>query len=392
MPEGTPPILACAGDDAVLARLDGELAFAGLAAQMHRLDVPVPANLASYRLVVIDPTAAGAAALDFCRAVRAQLDEAFVPVLFLGGEANAPTRRHCLEAGADACLTRPLAAQELTAQAKALFRIRDAQAALAARAAEAHRVNARLRQLHNQIDHELKLAQRIQSSFLPQSLPQVPRVRFGVYHLQRDRVGGDFYDVFRLDENHLGLYVADAMGHGVPASLLTIFVKKGVRAKEVFGQQYRLVPPDEVLQRLNRDLLEQELPENPFITMVYCLYNHHDGALSFARAGHPYPLYVPANGEPELWRQEGLLLGVVDAHFPARCRVLQPGDKLLLYSDGIDEACIEGNAPGTPSLLAAVGRHRAKTAPELVEAVARDLFASGQRADDVTLFALEATS
>ena len=113
------------------------------------------------------------------------------------------------------------------------------------------------------------------------------------------RVGGDFYDIFRLDEKHLGFYIADAMGHGVPASLLTIFVKKGVRAKEISGQSYRLVPPSEVLERLNRDLIEQQIPDLPFITMIYVLFNCQDGTLQFSRAGHPYPLYVPKDGQAD---------------------------------------------------------------------------------------------
>src|SRR2546421_8139 len=120
---------------------------------------------------------------------------------------------------------------------------------------------------------------RLQWPSLPKALPGWAGARFAVHYSRCGRVGGDFYDVFRLDESHVGLYVADAMGHGVPASLLTIFVKKGVRAKEVFGKQYRLVPPDEVLSRLNRELIDQQLSESPFITMIYGLFNHQQGTL-----------------------------------------------------------------------------------------------------------------
>src|SRR5437660_7001344 len=142
------------------------------------------------------------------------------------------------------------------------------------------------------------------------------------------------------------------MGHGVPASLLTIFVKKGVRAKEVFGSQYRLVPPGEVLGRLNRDLVDQAMADHPFITMVYALYDHREQSLSFARAGHPYPLHVPRDGEPRLWQVEGSLLGVFDTTFPMQTQKVRPGDKVLLYSDGIDGASFEGCAVGNESLMA----------------------------------------
>ncbi len=260
---------------------------------------------------------------------------------------------------------------------------------LAAECAELRRLNKRLQQLHQQIDYQLQLAQRIQASFLPKNLPEVPHGRFAVHFLPRDRVGGDFYDVFRLDENHVGLYVADVMGHGVPASLLTIFVKKGVQTKEVFGRDYRLVPPEEVLGRLNKDLLEQHLSEQPFITMVYALYNHRDGIFRFARAGHPYPLYVPQTGEPMFWRQEGLLLGVADTTFPARSYPLNPGDKVLLYSDGLDSGRFESHLPGSDSMLAWATRHRHLSIQKFIDGLARDLFAAGGQPDDVTLLGLE---
>ena len=179
------------------------------------------------------------------------------------------------------------------------------------------------------------------------------------------------------------------MGHGVPASLLTIFVKKGVRAKEVFGKEYRLVPPSEVLGKLNRDLVEQAMPDHPFITMVYVLYNHREQTLTFARAGHPYPLHVPRDGEPRLWQVEGSLLGVFDTTFPVQSQSVRPGDKVVLYSDGIDGACFDGRAAGNESLLACATRHRDLPIQEFVAALARDLFGKGSQPDDLTLLGWE---
>ncbi len=356
---GTPRILICAAQPDGLLELRRQLAPVSDHLGGHLFGSRDPENLASYHLIVLEGGRSVVESLDLCRRFRTGLDEAFVPILFIADDPGPGARLATFEAGADTYLLRPFAAEELLAQARAFLRLKDTHDRLAERTLELHRVNKRLQEAYQQIDQELELAQRLQASFLPQTLPQIPHSRFAVHYLLCGRVGGDFYDVFRLDENHVGFYVADAMGHGVPASLLTIFVKKGVRAKEVFGQQYRLVPPDEVLARLNKDLIDQHLSESPFITMVYGLFNHKEGVMSIARAGHPYPLYIPAGGEPHLWRQEGLLLGVVDAQFPAQAHTLKPGDKLLVYTDGIDNATFDGNPPGTDSLVACAARHRA---------------------------------
>ncbi|HTU18010.1 MAG TPA: SpoIIE family protein phosphatase [Gemmataceae bacterium] len=386
---GLPRILVSGHHPACLAEMRHLLAGTGCELTGHLLGTPDPEGPIGLQLIVLEGSRCPSAALDLCRRLREQLDHSFVPILYLTDDGGAASRLAAFEAGADTYLLRPLASGELLAQVRALLRIKDAHDRLAGRTAEMHRINKRLQQLHQQIDHELQLAQRIQSSLLPQTLPVVPHSRFAVHYLPRDRVGGDFYDVFRLDEQHVGLYVADAMGHGVPASLLTIFVKKGIKAKEVFGQHYRLVPPEEVLQRLNRDLIDQQLSENPFITMAYALYNHQEGTFRFARAGHPYPLYVPHEGEPVFWRQEGVLLGVVDAVFPARGYTLKPGDKVLLYSDGIDTGQFEDRPPGADSLRACAARHRHLPIQEFIDRLARDLLGASAHPDDLTLLGLE---
>jgi phosphoserine phosphatase RsbU/P len=388
-PSGPSRVLLCAAGETGDGDVRRLLEQAGHEVRWHPLGTAPPDDLAAYQLVVLDGGRDGAAAVQCCRRLRAGLGEGFVPVLLLTADPSPAARLAGLEAGADTYLLWPFEGQELLAQARAFLRIKAVHDRLADKTAEIHRINKRLQQAYQQIDQELELAHRIQMSFLPQSLPELPRVRFAVHYLLCGRVGGDFYDIFRLDENHVGFYVADAMGHGVPASLLAIFVKKGVRAKEIFGQQYRLVPPGEVLQRLNRDLVEQALSEQPFITMVYVLLNFQDGTLSFARAGHPHPLYVPQGGEPQVWQVAGSLLGVFDTAFPAQAQRLQPGDKVLLYSDGIDNARFEGHAPGRDSLLACAARHRDLPVQEFLAGVAHDLFGQASPEDDLTLLGLE---
>jgi sigma-B regulation protein RsbU (phosphoserine phosphatase) len=389
LPTGPGRILVCAPHVALLAELRRLLEGHGHEVGGHLLGAPDPDALAGFRLVVLEGSTQVPQALELCRRLRPRLEETFVPILFVTDDHSPATRLASFEAGADTYLLRPFAPGELIAQATALLRIKETHDRLSEKTAEVNRINKRLQQAYQQIDQELELAQRIQTSFLPQTLPQVPHVRFAVHYLLCGRVGGDFYDIFRLDEKHVGFYVADAMGHGVPASLLTIFVKKGVKAKEVFGSQYRLIPPDEVLYRLNRDLIDQQLSEQPFITIVYALFDHQSGTIQVSRAGHPYPLHVPRAGEVSLWRQEGLLLGVVDAKFPARTHRLAAGDKLIFYTDGVDNAVFEGHPPGVESLVACATRHRGLPVQDFVARLARDLFGAAPQPDDLTLLGLE---
>jgi sigma-B regulation protein RsbU (phosphoserine phosphatase) len=385
----TPRILLCADPATPVGDLRQLLLNSQLDVASHSLGGADPDELAAYQTVVLDGTHNAAECLCLCQRLRARVGEGYLPALFITADPAPAARLASLEAGADAYLLRPFDPAELLAHVRALLRNKERHDRLSEKTAEVARINKRLQQAYQQIDQELELARRIQESFLPRNLPQVPRVRLAVHYQPCGRVGGDFYDIFRLDEKHMGFYVADAMGHGVPASLLTVFVKTGVRAKEINGQQYRLVPPDEVLHRLNRDLIQQELSDNPFITMVYVLFNYHDGTFSFARSGHPYPLHIPREGEPALWQIEGSLLGVFDTRYAIRSEQLRPGDKVLLYTDGMDAAGFDGRAPGVQSLLAFTEQHRQTPVEDLVRLVPQELFRNGRQSDDLTVLGLE---
>jgi sigma-B regulation protein RsbU (phosphoserine phosphatase) len=383
-----PHVLLCT-DPAAEGDVRALLVRAGYRVTDHGLDAPLPEDLPAFDLIVIEGSERPLPAQQLCRRLRPRLADAFAPILFITADVSPAARLLSLESGADAYLLRPFNPEELLAQAQAFLRLKRIHDRLTEKTAEAQLVNKRLQQAYQQINDELELARRIQRSFLPQTLPDMPPVRFAVCYRPCGRVGGDFYDVFRLDENHLGFYVADAMGHGVPASLLTIFVKKGVRAKEIFGQQYRLLPPDEVLQRLNRDLIDQALSDQPFISMVYGLFDCRARTLRYARAGHPYPLYLPHEGEPQFWQGDGTLLGLFDTKFAAQSRQLRAGDKVLLYTDGVEPGRQERAVNGVERLVRAAECHRALPVGEFIDQVARELLGGDRTQDDFTLLGLE---
>jgi len=381
-------ILLCADQAAAVEDMRELLESAGHSVSFSPFTALATAD-SNADVIVVEGSRCEAEAVQFSGRMRSRLADAYVPILFVAEREKRTACAESLHLGADTCLHRPLVPGELLAQIHALLRVKKRHDHLTEKSAEFHRVHHRLQEAYQQIDHELELARRVQQSLLPQTLPEVPPIRFAVHYRPSGRVGGDFYDVFRLDEHHVGFYVADVMGHGVPASLLTIFLKKAVKTKEIHGQNYRLLPPDEVLQHLNRELLEQALAESPFITMVYVLLDRRTCSLSFARAGHPHPLYIPRRGPVELWQTHGSLLGVFETNFTLETQCLRPGDKFMLYTDGFESRTDHPNPQDVERLLSCAERHRTLAIEPFVAASARDLLEKTPQPDDFTLLGLE---
>lgn len=192
-------------------------------------------------------------------------------------------------------------------------------------------------QHHRQIEEQLKLAGTIQRNFLPQTLPATDRIRFATAYHPAEWVSGDIYDVVRLDETHLGFYIADAVGHSIPAALLTMFLKHAAVLRKTEGNRYTLFSPKEVIDHLNTAMIQQQLKGSLFATVCCCQLNTETLDFSFARAGHPYPILIRPGQEPIQLQSRGGLLGVFEEmDFEQIDTQLYPGDKILLYSDGIE--------------------------------------------------------
>src|ERR1700722_12526577 len=135
----------------------------------------------------------------------------------------------------------------------------------------------------SRLDGELRLAARLQQDFLPKSIPQIGRVHFHTLFRPAGYVSGDFYDVMRLDEKNIGFYIADAVGHGVPAALLTMFIKHALATKQITKNGYRLLSAGETITRLNETLIEQQLSAATFATALYGTINVETLEFTFAR-------------------------------------------------------------------------------------------------------------
>jgi len=184
---------------------------------------------------------------------------------------------------------------------------------------------------------QLRLAGLVQQDFLPTQLPNTDEVRWATVFLPAEWVSGDIYNIVRIDEQHIGFYVADVVGHGMPAALLTIFLKQALVMRETIEDNYRIFSPAEVMKNLNVRMAAQKLSGYQFATCCYCLLNTKTLQLTYARAGHPYPILIRPEQQPEQLQLRGSLLGVFEqAEYTQQTIQLQSGDKLLLYSDGAD--------------------------------------------------------
>jgi sigma-B regulation protein RsbU (phosphoserine phosphatase) len=191
-----------------------------------------------------------------------------------------------------------------------------------------------------QLENQLKMAGTVQKDFLPQILPDSDKFKWAVTFMPADWVSGDIYDITRLDEKHIGFYLADAVGHSMPAALLTMFLKQAIQMRHTIGNEYKIFTPLEVISGLNQKMFAQHLRGCQFATCCYCLLNTKTLTLDYCRAGHPYPILISKNRDwrgPVALQTRGSLLGVFeDAQFEQGSIQLHSGDKLILYSDGAE--------------------------------------------------------
>ncbi|UCE59215.1 MAG: serine/threonine-protein phosphatase [Phycisphaerales bacterium] len=201
------------------------------------------------------------------------------------------------------------------------------------------RQGKRLDQHFRELDQEMRLAGRLQRDFLPKVAKPIGNIQFATVFRPASWVSGDTFDIFRIDERFTGVYVADAVGHGMAASLLTMFIRRAIISKHVQGDHYTVLSPSETVAGLNDALADQSLPNCQFVTACYALIDHQTLTLRYARGGHPYPLLITPDGVANELKASGGLLGIFKGQeFPTFETKLKPGDKLLFYTDGVELA------------------------------------------------------
>jgi len=200
------------------------------------------------------------------------------------------------------------------------------------------------------IEADLIAAQTAQESLLPRDFPSIPGMEFAAVFVPSQYVGGDIYNVIQVDDKHLALYHIDVSGHGVPAALFSVglnqFLTRELLASSALREEgagasaarSRVRSPEEIVAMLDRENMFQR--HQRFFTMLYLVANVKTGKVVFYRAGHNEPLLVPRDAPPRYLEGGGPLIGFQLPRSPGDVQEiqLQPGDRLIIYSDGINEA------------------------------------------------------
>jgi len=354
---------------------------------------------AEIALVITDWVMPGMEGPELCRRIRSLAGDRYLPVLLLTGLDSGAHLAAGLDAGADAFLSKPLEPGALLAQIRVAERILSLEENLAARVRNLEDANERIRR-------DLDAAAAVQKSHLPSEAPVLPSADFAWVYDASETLGGDMFNVFRLDEDHVGLYVLDVSGHGTSAALLSVSLS---RALVPFPQQggllkrtmsvapyYEIVPPAEVAEELNRrfQLIEQS---GHFCTFLYGILQLSTRRFRYVSAGHPGPMLVgmrPAHSHDE---GGGVPIGVLEEASYSDVEIeLEADSQLILYTDGLNERSNEaGEEFGTNRIL---GLLSARAPVGGIEAAVRALFAGveefgkGQRKrDDITILGVGVT-
>jgi len=244
-------------------------------------------------------------------------------------------------------------------------------------------------------EEQMRLASQLQRDLLPNPLPVMRGATLHPLFRPADAVSGDLYDVTRLGAEQVGLSIADATGHGLPAALLTMFLHRALRGTNGDGAQAVARPPEEVLAELNREILDARLTNCQFLTAVYAMYNEAERTITWSRGGAPYPILIRPGRPAEQIQDAGMVLGVEpDVPFAHNSIVLDSGAVMLFHTDGLEALLLhEGGQRVCDSIVETPWYRGLGSIPikQAVAEIARRLDAPDRHwpVDDVTILAIQ---
>ncbi|OPY14601.1 MAG: Transcriptional regulatory protein YycF [Syntrophus sp. PtaU1.Bin005] len=288
-------------------------------------------------LILLDIMMPGIDGYEVCERIKADPCFRDIPIIFLSGRTDAADKIRGLAIGGADYITKPFDRGEVIARIENQLKIRRLTDELIA-------TNAELTEKQKKLDEDLQAAAGIQQNLLPRNPPEVDNLDIAWKFMPSEQIGGDIFNVLRLDEDHLGFYMIDVSGHGVPPALVTFSISQTlqphmgctIRKRPGFTPDHQVVSPGEVLKSLDEEYPWERFER--FLTIIYLIVNIRNGHMIYSNAAHPPPILLHADGALELLEEGGTIIGL-DGILPFEEgeKILSPGDKIILYTDGVFE-------------------------------------------------------
>ena len=330
-------------------------------------------------LILLDIKMPGLDGFETMRRFQEQMNPSEkIPVIFLTADDSQDAETHGLALGAMDFIKKPFIPDVL------VLRVRHT--------IDLVRLQHDLEQENERIRSELAMASRIQSAMLPGIFPAFPeRKEFDIYASMDPvrGVGGDFFDFFFIDRDHLCLLIADVSGKGIPAALFMMASKIILADNAKSGKS-----PAQILQDTNEAICANN-PEEMLVTVWLGILDISTGLLTTANAGHEYPALMHADGQFELFRdRHGLVVGgMPGVKYHEHSLQMYPGSKLFVYTDGVPEATDAENALfGTTRMLEALNAHANESPKQILHGVRQavnEFVSDMEQFDDLTMMCLE---
>ena len=324
-----------------------------------------------------------------------QSDSRFVniPIIFISARTETADKIRGLESGGVDYVTKPFDGGEVLARVRVQLKIRDLTQKLIM-------ANKDLLEKQKRIDEDLEAAAGIQQSLLPLELPDIESINVAWRFMPCQSVGGDIFNVIRLDEDHLGIYMIDVSGHGVPAAMVSVSVSQAMQPRTGYLMRkainpppfYEIVSPAEVLNALDHEYPIERFDK--FFTISYLILNTKDGTLTYSNAAHPPPVLLHKDGTLELLKEGGTIIGM-DGILPFEegKKQMNMGDRLFVYTDGIVEYTNkEGAFYGEERFYAELQRLKYRPVSGIIDGVVDSMMFFGDNIDpqdDVSLLGIE---
>jgi sigma-B regulation protein RsbU (phosphoserine phosphatase) len=305
---------------------------------------------------------------EVCRQLKADPATADIPVIFLSALGETEDKVKGLHLGAVDYITKPFQPDEVIARVNTHLTI--------------HRLKREVESQKDQLKHELEVVSEVQRKLLPKKLPEINGFKLAAHYETSRYAGGDYYDILEVPENRWGFLIADAEGHSAPAAVLMAMTCALFRA-------YSGSPDDPaaVLHYLNQHLCK--VAEPSFMTALYAVYDAGQQTMRIARAGQPLPMIYRAAEKKafELDSPGVYPLGIepYEIEIPVTEVKLLPGDRFLIYTDGLSERFnAAGETYGEERLLKPLATDNATVPQDVVAAIMGDVeqFAGNHPADD----------